>query len=44
MQVILYIKTNTLQRYSFVKHIYRIDFNNANVLEVCTVQLCYLGK
>ncbi len=34
---------NALQSYSVIKHIHRIDFNNFNVLEVCTVQH-YLGK
>ncbi len=35
---------NALQSYSIVKHIHWIDFNNFNVVEVCTVQLNYLGK
>ncbi len=35
---------NALQSYSIFKHIHWIDFNNFNVLGVCTVQLYYLGK
>ena len=42
MQAVFFL--DALQSYSFVKHIHWIDFNNFNIVEVCTVQLYYQGK
>ncbi len=42
MQAIFFL--NTLQSYSVVKHIHWMDINNFSVVEVCPVQLYYLGK
>ncbi len=35
---------NALQSYSVLKDVHWVDFNNFNVLEVCTMQLYFLGK
>lgn len=43
MHIITTALFSCTESYSIIKHIHWIDFNNFNVLEVCTMELYSLG-